>query len=212
MWICSLWLTLVKLMSNFICVNGSLRFDRVQLHFVRICYSLPVYQRLTSGPAYSPLTQDILSHALPACRLGEGAMPHCDVLAGKNRHHQLGSTSAMPISRAPSSPVDERCAGCKIETAGEQNVPAMGTLLRFDTPLFFWTRLRARTQTADHRRGGARGASAAATETWIVPSSRSPILRRPPDQYKRRDGVRRRSDLWRPYDHRRCADLAIRIA
>jgi hypothetical protein len=110
-------------MSNFICVNGSLRFDRVQLHFVRICYSLPVYQRLTSGLAYSPLTQDILSHALPACRLGEGAMPHCDVFAGKNRHHQLGSTSAMPISRAPSSPVDGRCAGGKIETAGEQNVP-----------------------------------------------------------------------------------------
>jgi hypothetical protein len=43
-----------------------------------ICYSLAVYQRLTSGPAYSPITQDILSHAVPACRLGEGAMPHCD--------------------------------------------------------------------------------------------------------------------------------------
>jgi putative transposase len=31
---------------------------------------------------------------------------------------KLGSTSAMPISRAPSPPVDERCAGYKIETAG----------------------------------------------------------------------------------------------
>jgi hypothetical protein len=32
---------------------------------------------------------------------------------------------------------DVRCAGRKIETVGGQNVPAIGTLLRFDTPLFF---------------------------------------------------------------------------
>jgi hypothetical protein len=108
-------------------------------------------------------------------------MPHCDrsgLRRKKSPPSAFGSNSAMPISRAPSSPVEERCARCKIETAGGQNVPAMGTLLRFDTPLFFWTLFAARTQTADHRRGGARGASAA-TETWIVPSSRSPILRRP---------------------------------
>ena len=102
---------------------------------------MTVYQKLISGPAYSALTQDILSHALPARRLGEGAVPRCDRsgLRRKNRHHQPGSTSTMPISRAPSSPLDERCAGCKINTAGGQNLPTMGSLPAFRPPLVFFT-------------------------------------------------------------------------
>ena len=135
MWICSLWLTLVKLMSNFICLDGSLRFGPNSVTF---CNDLLHYDCLSKaylGAGVLALTQDILSHALAARRLGEGAMPHCDRsgLRRKNRHHQPGSTSKMPISRAPSSPLDERSAGCKINTAGGQNLPTMGSpSQRFD--------------------------------------------------------------------------------
>ena len=146
MWICSLWLTLVKLMSNFICLDGSLRFGP---HSVTFCNDLLHYDCLSKaylGAGVLAVTQDILSHALAARRLGEGAMPHCDRsgLRRKNRHHQPGSTSKMPISRAPSSPLDERCAGCKINTAGGQNLPTMGSLPAFRPRLFFSQPVSAR--------------------------------------------------------------------
>ena len=146
MWICSLWLTLVKLMSNFICLDGSLRFGP---HSVTFCNDLLHYDCLSKaylGAGVLALTQDILSHALPARRLGEGAVPRCDRsgLRRKNRHHQPGSTSTMPISRAPSSPLDERCAGCKINTAGGQNLPTMGSLPAFRPRLFFSQPVSAR--------------------------------------------------------------------
>ena len=124
-------------MSNFICLDGSLRFGP---HSVTFCNDLLHYDCLSKaylGAGVLALTQDILSHALPARRLGEGAVPRCDRsgLRRKNRHHQPGSTSTMPISRAPSSPLDERSAGCKINTAGGQNLPTMGSL---PTPLVFF--------------------------------------------------------------------------
>ena len=36
LWVCYLWLTLVTLMSNFICVNGSLRFDPSSVTFCKV--------------------------------------------------------------------------------------------------------------------------------------------------------------------------------
>src|ERR1700730_3736971 len=43
---CSLWLTLVKLMSNFICLNGSLRFDPNSVTF---CNDLLHYDCLSKA-------------------------------------------------------------------------------------------------------------------------------------------------------------------
>ena len=130
MWICSLWLTFVKLMSNFICLDGSLRFGPHSVTFCNDLLHCDCLSKAYLGAGVLTVTQDILSHALAARRLGEGAVPRCDRsgLRRKNRHHQPGSTSTMPISRAPSSPLDERCAGCKINTAGGQNLPTMGSL------------------------------------------------------------------------------------
>ena len=128
-------------MSNFICLNGSLRFDPNSVTF---CNDLLHYDCLSKaylGAGVLALTQDILSHALPACRLGEGAMPHCDRsgLRRKNRHHQPGSTSTMPISRAPSSPVDERCAGWQDQHRWRAKPPDDGFPPSVSTPLVFFT-------------------------------------------------------------------------
>ena len=146
MWICSLWLTLVKLMSNFICLNGSLRFDPNSVTF---CNDLLHYDCLSKaylGAGVLALTQDILSHALPACRLGEGAMPHCDRsgLRRKNRHHQPGSTSTMPSRERLRRPWMSGVPGARSTPLAGKTSRRWVPSQRFDPPCFFSQPVSAR--------------------------------------------------------------------
>jgi len=80
-------------MSNFICVNGSLRFDPSSVTF---CTNL--LQPACLSKAYlragvlAPNARHFVACATCLGRLGDGAMPHCDRsgLRWQNRHHPVG--------------------------------------------------------------------------------------------------------------------------
>ena len=152
---CSIWLTQVKLMSNFIFVNRALRFDPSLVTFCK--YSLQS-ARLSKGYLRAGVLAPNARH-LVACATclppWEGAMPIAidqGLRRKKSPSSNLDLLQRCSTSRAPSSSVDERCAGYKIETAGG----AKRTQLRIlRLPAFFNTPFRHGAQTADRRRRGS---------------------------------------------------------
>jgi hypothetical protein len=132
-------------MSNFICVNRPLRFDP---SLVTFCKHSLQSARLSKGYLRAVVLAPNARH-LVACATSlapwEGAMPIAidqGLRRKKSPSSNLDLLQRCSTSRAPSSPVDERCAGYKIETAWG----AKRTLADFTSPGLFQRPVSARNR------------------------------------------------------------------
>jgi hypothetical protein len=129
LWIALYGLTQVKLMSTFIFVNRPLRFDPSLVIFCK--HSLQS-ARLSKGYLRAGVLAPNARH-LVACATclppWEGAMPIAidqGLRRKKSPSSNLDLLPRCPISRAPSSPVDEGVPGIRSRPLAGQNVPYCG--------------------------------------------------------------------------------------
>ena len=106
---------------NFACVNRPLRFDPSLVMFCkRLLQSACLSKAYLRAGVLAPNARHLVACATCLPPLGGRDAPLRLIRSSSEKIAimKLGSTSALPISRAPSPPVDERCAWYKIGTAG----------------------------------------------------------------------------------------------